>query len=312
MLTDAIGFALVVMALVRQVISYRTGRKRRGNQLKEEAIMRTLRLRQALSEKRPFMGMQCFIGTPTIIEIMGRFEFDFVMIDSEHTSLNPETVEYMVRVADSVGISPIIRVAENDPILIMKALDTGAAGVIVPHVMNAEDARRAVKAAKYAPDGQRGVCSGPRAPGYNKEGFAQYWRYANENVLVIPILEDLEAIDNAVEIMNVPGVELVWFGPGDLAQSIRGRFGGDEAPVNTEIDKAFDRTISASRETGVPVMSLPFPTISFANSIQTVRRGARGVMYSIDVLMIGYMLKELSDNLGATALRKLLKETPGA
>ena len=125
--------------------------------------MKTLRLRQALAQKRPFLGIQCFIGTPTIVEMLGQFDFDFVMIDNEHTSLNPETIEYMVRVADSVGVTPIVRVAHNDESQILKALDTGAAGVIVPHVMNAEDARRAVRSARYAPDGMRGVCSGTRA-----------------------------------------------------------------------------------------------------------------------------------------------------
>jgi 2-keto-3-deoxy-L-rhamnonate aldolase RhmA len=274
--------------------------------------MRTLRLRQALNEKRPFLGIQCFIGTPTIIEVLGQLEFDFVMIDTEHTSLNPETVEYMVRVADSVNVTPLVRVAANDPILIMKALDTGAAGVIVPHVLNAEDAKRAVEAAKYAPHGQRGVCSGVRGAGFSKEGFVRHWRHANENVLVIPILEDLEAIDNAVEIMSVPGVELVWFGPGDLAQSIRGKYAGDEAPVATEIENAFDRTISASRQTGVPVMSLHFHTTSFADSARIVKRGALGIMYSIDVLLIRHMMQKISDTLGSKALQNLLKEVTPA
>lgn len=274
--------------------------------------MRTLRLRQALEQKRPFLGIQCFIGTPTIIEILGQFEFDFVMIDTEHTSLNPETVEYMVRVADSVGITPIIRVGANDPLLIQKALDTGAAGVIVPHVANAADAGRAVEAAKYAPAGHRGVCSGTRATSYSKEGFVRYWRQANEKVLVIPILEDLEAIDNAVEIMSEPGIDLVWFGPGDLAQSIRGKHGGDEGPVAVEIDRAFERTLAASRQTGVPLMALPFPSINFECAKKTVERGALGVMYSIDALLIGYMLREVSDTLGATALREFLKATPRA
>lgn len=268
--------------------------------------MRTLRLRQALQEKRPFLGMQCFIGTPMIIELLGQHEFDFVMIDTEHTSLNPETVEYMVRVADSVGVTPIVRVAENDPIPILKALDTGAAGVIVPHVMNADDARRAVAAAKYAPGGNRGVCSGTRAAGFSKEGFVRYWRHSNENVLVIPILEDLEAIDNAEAIMSEPGVDLVWFGPGDLAQSIRGKYGGDEEPVKRELDKAFDTVIAASRRTGTAVMSLPFPTISFADAKRTVERGALGMLYSIDILLIGYMMREVSENLGAKALKDLL------
>lgn len=268
--------------------------------------MQTLRLRQALEAKRPFLGMQCFIGTPTIIEILGRFEFDFVMIDNEHTSLNPETIEYMVRVADSVGVTPIIRVAENDSKLIQKALDTGAAGVIVPHVRNAADARRAVDSARYAPDGHRGVCSGTRAAGFSKEGFSRYWRQANENVLVIPLLEDLEAIDNAAEIMSEAGVELVWFGPGDLAQSIRGKFAGEEGPVASEIDQAFERTLAASRRTGVAVMSLPFPNISFESAQQVVRRGALGMMYSIDVLLIGYMLGEISDALNSRALSKML------
>ncbi len=274
--------------------------------------MRTPRLRQALEEKRPFLGIQCFIGTPTIIEILGQFEFDFVMIDTEHTALNPETVEYMVRVADSVGVTPIIRVGANDPLRIQQALDTGACGVIVPHISSATDAKRAVEAAKYAPDGHRGVCSGTRANSFSKEGFSRYWRKHNEDVLVIPILEDLDAIDNAAGIMATPGVDLVWFGPGDLAQAIRGKHGGDDHPVAAEIEKAFDKAIAASRETGVPLMALPFPSINFECAKRTVERGALGVMYSIDALLIGYMLREVSDALGATALRRIRNTAPRA
>lgn len=269
--------------------------------------MKTMRLRNALQEKRPFLGIQCFIGTPTIIELLGQFEFDFVMIDTEHTSLNPETVEYMVRVADGVGVTPVIRVAANDPVLIQKALDTGAGGIIVPHVSSAADARRAVEAAKYAPEGHRGVCSGTRATGFSKEGFVRYWRKANENVIVIPLLEDLKAIENAAEIMAEPGIDLVWFGPGDLAQALRGKHGGDEAPVAGELDRAFEHVLAASRKTGVPVMSLPFPQINFECALRTVERGALGMMYSIDALLIGYMLRDVSDTLGATALGARLK-----
>ncbi len=116
------------------------------------------RILAALKKGKIPLGMQVYTGNPSIIEILAYTGFDFYMLDMEHSRVNPETMEHCIRAADAAGITTIVRVAENDPSLIRQAIESGAQGVIVPHIENAQDARRAVDAIRYPPEGKCGTC----------------------------------------------------------------------------------------------------------------------------------------------------------
>ena len=125
-----------------------------------------------------------------------------------------------MRAAEAAGTTPIVRVPTNAPEEILRFLDTGAQGVLVPQVTTREDAERAVRAARYHPLGQRGL-AGTRAADYGLGGsLGPYAQEANETILVQALIEDVRAIDNLPAILAVEGLDIIAIGPSDLSQSL--------------------------------------------------------------------------------------------
>jgi len=232
------------------------------------------------------LGMQIYTGDPSLIEILGHAGFDFFMLDMEHSRVNVETMEHCIRAADSVGITTIIRVAHNDPSLIRQSIEAGAQGVFVPHVKNKEDAQKAVDAIRYPPEGKCGICSVIRSANYSIPGWDDYLAHSSKQTMLIPILEDPEAIDKAEEIIAElkPGTDAVWFGRGDLAQSITqpGKKVDWDHPY---ISEAFDKVLALSEKTGIPTVAIPWPQITPACAREALDRGAKIMLYSIDQLI---------------------------
>lgn len=179
-----------------------------------------LNFRRRLEKDGPLLGMQCFTGYTGIVEILGHAGYDWVSLDMEHSPREFSQIEPLVIAANYAGITPLVRVAENDPLLIMKALDAGAAGVIVPHVSSRSDLERAVAASLYPPRGIRGACNTTRATGYGAEPLKDYMVRANDGVVVVPLLEDREAIDGFGELLQVKEVPVYWIAISDLAVSL--------------------------------------------------------------------------------------------
>lgn len=179
------------------------------------------KLRKSIEKGEVAMGLVCHTGSPCLIEMAAWGGFDFVLIDTEHANVNVETAVNLVRTSDAAGIVPLIRVYENSEPLILKALDTGAKGVMIPHINTKEDAERAVRAAKYAPEGVRGVCQNIRAAKYcRRQEWASYWPIANRETIVSILIEEKEGIDNLEEILSVKGIDIVNIGGADLSQSL--------------------------------------------------------------------------------------------
>ncbi len=165
------------------------------------------------------LGLFMKSADPMFIETAGYAGLDFAIIDMEHGPLNPHVAQNLVRAAYCGGILPIVRVPNSDAEGIGKALDIGAAGVQVPQVRTAAEARAVVRAARFAPLGQRGLCRFVRAAQYSCKDRAAYLQEADE-ALVIVQLEGVEAADNAEEILQVPGIDVLFIGPYDLSQSL--------------------------------------------------------------------------------------------
>jgi 4-hydroxy-2-oxoheptanedioate aldolase len=160
------------------------------------------------------------VPSPSLVEMAGLVGFDFVIVDAEHSAASVETVEHMIRAADSRGTGTVVRVALNLPQNILRYLDTGAQGVILPQVESAEAARAAVNAVKYPPVGRRG--SGyVRASDYGiTTPLAEYTRLANEETLLAVQVETAEGTRNLERILEVDGIDVIFFGPGDLSVSL--------------------------------------------------------------------------------------------
>ncbi|MCD6596868.1 MAG: aldolase [Bacteroidales bacterium] len=157
---------------------------------------------------------------PSIIECIGLAGFDFLIIDLEHGPNTIESSQNLVRAALLHEMTPIIRVSENNESSISKALDIGAQGVQVPQINNKQDAIKVVRAAKFSPLGERGVCRYVRAAGFSSKDKNLYFEESNQNTLVILQIEGKEGIENLDNILDVDGIDIIFIGPYDLSQSL--------------------------------------------------------------------------------------------
>jgi 4-hydroxy-2-oxoheptanedioate aldolase len=181
----------------------------------------------------PFLA----VPAPMVVEIACASTPDFVCIDMEHGPIPADTGENMVRAAAVHGVPALVRVPAVDATAIGQALDWGAAGVLVPRVNTAAEARAAVDAARYPPEGSRGAGPG-RASGYGRAVLAAVDRARSDTVVALQI-ESLSALDNLPAILTVPGVDLLFIGPGDLG------LGLDAAGRGHELGAAIDAILAA-------------------------------------------------------------------
>lgn len=201
----------------------------------------------------PAFGVSVMIPSPQIVEMIGAFGFDWVLLDCEHGALTLESVELMAMAAEARGMSAIARPATKSPEHILQVLDRGVMGVQVPHVATLADARAVVEAVKYHPSGKRGLAAGTRAAMYDAHGtLADYVRAANEGTLIAIQLEEPEAIANLDQLLTVEGIDVFFVGPSDLSQAM-GHPGNPKAgPVAEAIDRTFAAVAAAKRISGTP------------------------------------------------------------
>jgi len=174
-------------------------------------------VRKALLERRVTLGSWIQIGHAAVSEIMANAGYEWLAVDAEHTDIEISHLTDVFRGMSRSKSVPFVRVRQNDTFAIRQALDCGAMGVIVPLVSTAEEAQRAVAAAKYPPEGVRGYgfC---RANNYGAD-FDAYASSANDNVAVVVMIESKQAVENIDEILRVPGVDGVFVGPYDMSGS---------------------------------------------------------------------------------------------
>jgi 2-keto-3-deoxy-L-rhamnonate aldolase RhmA len=179
-----------------------------------------------LGSCEPLIGTMLTLPSPEVAEVCATAGFDWLFIDMEHGLVEFADVEGMIQAA---GPCPcIVRVPMNDTTWISKALDTGAAGVIVPHVNTAAEARRLARAGRYPPEGDRSI-GVARAQGFGAR-VQDSVDSDNDNVVLVPQAEHIEAARHIDEIVATPGVDAVFIGPFDLSASLGkpGRIGDAE------------------------------------------------------------------------------------
>jgi 4-hydroxy-2-oxoheptanedioate aldolase len=178
------------------------------------------RIRKLLSQGRPVIGTWAQIASPEIVEIIGRAGYDFVIIDAEHGAFYLETAVHMLRAAESVGVTAIIRIPDKNPSFVARMLDAGYMGVVVPNVNDRSEAEAMVGAARYYPSGSRGACPRIRVAGHQAENWPEFTCWSNENVMVWPLIESLEGVRNYTQILEVPGIDAIMLGATDLSQAM--------------------------------------------------------------------------------------------
>lgn len=209
--------------------------------------MTTNRVKQALQDRQSVIG--CFVQypSPVTVEICGYSGFDFVMIDCEHGPMDTESAYHMMLAAERSGTVPLVRVPMNHPQVILRHLDIGAAGIMVPQINSADEANAVVQAVKYHPEGRRGV-AGTRAQSWSiTQPLSEYVSTANRDTLVMVQIENIKAVEVLSEIMEVPGVDVLYVGPNDLAQSM----GHPGRPDHPEVQAVIDQICETARDSNL-------------------------------------------------------------
>lgn len=175
-------------------------------------------IKQKLAQGEATLGTWQMIGNTSISEILCQAGYEWVTIDMEHTGIDVDDALELIRVIDLCGKTSAVRVSVNDFTLIKRVLDSGAKIIIVPMVMNREDAEKAVNAVYYPPRGTRGVGLS-RAQRYGF-GFEEYKAHFEEEAVVVAQIEHIDAVDHLEEILSVDGIDATIIGPYDLSGSL--------------------------------------------------------------------------------------------
>lgn len=199
-------------------------------------------LRERLERGETLVGTFCAIADPLAIEVTGTAGFDFLLIDAEHAMIARNQIEGLVRAGDVVGAPTMFRVPGLEGDWIASVLDSGGAGVMVPRIETADQARAAVAAMRYPPQGKRGIGPG-RATGYGR-AVAHYLASANDTLLLAIQIESAEGLANIDAIAAVEGIDVIYIGPGDLSVSL-GALGPENRP---KVDAAIAAIIASCRD----------------------------------------------------------------
>lgn len=175
-------------------------------------------IKDKLRNGKTVIGAWLTIGHTTIADLMSRQDVDFVCIDMEHTPIDFTLSQNMIITIQGNKKAALVRVGKNDEVLIKKALDSGADGIIVPMIKNADEVKEALSYAYYPPRGNRGVGL-VRANGYSTR-FNEYKKDQPENILFVAQIEHKDAVKNLRQIAEVPGVDATIIGPYDLSGSM--------------------------------------------------------------------------------------------
>ncbi len=183
-----------------------------------------------------------------MVDHLGQFGFDAIWIEGEHGPVDFADIPDLTRACDVWGMTSVVRVNQNNAGVIYRTFDVGAQGIVVPHVNSADEARAVVDAAKFHPLGNRGMFTSRQ--GY---GVPDYVHKANDETLVVILIEDIVAVNNLEEILTVDNIDVFFVAPSDLAQTM-GYLGGAEHPdVLATVDKALEQIVAAGRTAGALV-----------------------------------------------------------
>jgi 4-hydroxy-2-oxoheptanedioate aldolase len=237
-------------------------------------------LKEKLQKGQVTTGVIIQDPAPQVVEVLGILGFDWVFIDCEHSSMSLEDVGKLVMASELRGITPLVRVPQNLPEVILHYLDVGCMGIIIPGVETVEDAEKAVRGAKYAPEGVRGL-AGVRGADFGLSGpLGNYVKTANQETMVIADVESREGVENIEGIVKTEGIDGIAIGSNDLSQSF-GLAGQTNHPVVVE---AIDKILAAGKKYGKPIGGV---VRGGETPKQYIDKGYKMLLTSVYGLMIG-------------------------
>jgi len=245
--------------------------------------------KRALAAGTPQIGIWSTLPSPYVSELIAGSGYDWVLLDTEHT---PSDVPLMLQQLQAVDSEParrtaaVVRPAWNDPVLIKRYLDIGAQSLLLPFVQNADEARAAVSAIRYAPHGIRGMGGSMRASRFGRD--TAYIRDAERELCLLVQVETREALERIEEIANVEGIDGVFIGPADLSASM----GHPGNPTHPEVRAAIDDAIRRIRACGKA------PGILMVDEVRARECLAHGALF-VAVAMDMLLLRNAADAVAA-------------
>jgi 2-keto-3-deoxy-L-rhamnonate aldolase RhmA len=234
-----------------------------------------MRRNQALVKQRAgktTLGPALAYDSPDAAEQIAHLGFDWVWLDWQHGQFTEATLNNALARFLTLDSAPIVRVKSHEPGTINRVLDMGALGVMVPMVQNAAQAAAIVRATYYPPEGMRSA-GGVRL-GLIGGSFEEYAAKANDEIMLVVMVETEDAVANVREIMRVPGVDVVLIGPFDLLTDVRAR-GGDAA----RHEQLVLEVAAASKETGTPA---GYVSTTREDAERRIEQGFRFINYGLD------------------------------
>ena len=246
-----------------------------------------------LSGKKAF-GAFIHSGSPLCVEALGLAGLDFVVIDTEHGPFTEETAAELLRAAKLRNLSPFVRVRDSSRAAILRMLDIGMEGIVIPNVHSVKEVKEVIEYGKYYPMGRRGFAFG-RAAGFGHEAFAldkaEYCKVCNREQLIIPQCETLGSLENIEEIVGIDGVDGIFVGPMDLSVALENPFVFDDkhkAAVARVLKackeaKKFCFTFTADIEGSKAAFELGFDALTQNTEISMMIKGFKDTIKELNI-----------------------------
>lgn len=207
-------------------------------------------VKAALKAGQPQIGTWLSCGNLYATRVMARVGFPWLTIDMEHSPIDWSEAAMLFGAIAEAGCVPLVRVPRGTHENIKRVLDAGAHGIVVPMVNTVEEAKVAIAAAKYPPTGNRSIGGGLHSMNFDATP-GDYYKHANDEILVVLQTESPEGVENAEAIYSLPGVDAIFVGPNDLTFQMRGPDGIDPSPA--ELEAMLQRILATGKKVGTPV-----------------------------------------------------------
>lgn len=240
-------------------------------------------LREKMLAGNKTLGTFHEIGSATAVEVLAYSGLDYVIIDTEHGPFDVESTQSYVRAANGAGTTPMVRIKDGNRNSVLKMLDVGAQGLIIPNVHTVQEVKDIVSYGKYFPLGNRGVAPTSGSSfwfaDYAQQGLDHYFEVSNREALIIPQCETRGCLENIEEIVNIEGVDGIFVGPYDLSTALGkpGQF--DDQEVIDAIQKVADVCKAAGKFSFIYAGSIPAITKNF-------EIGYGSVTYAMDAIVL--------------------------
>jgi 4-hydroxy-2-oxoheptanedioate aldolase len=246
----------------------------------KSADMRTNPVKAKLCRGEPTFGTWLSLGNLHATRVLARMGFDWLTLDLEHSAFDwSHAATIFAAVADAGGV-PLARVPEGDHYCIKRVLDAGAWGIVVPMVDTVEQARAAIAAAKYPPDGTRSAGGGMHSLNFGASA-GDYYQNANDEILVVLQTESPQGVENADAIYRLPGCDAIFIGPVDLRFQMRQPDGTMPTPEAHE--EMVQRVIAVGKKVGTPT---GIHTMSADDALERARQGMQFLAVASDLRML--------------------------